>query len=97
VVTFASATGRSPVVPIGDFFFRRISLHSFYILAWLQETPRQRLTEIYTELATLVERGELHAAVEATYPLDRYREALAHAARPERSGKVLFTFDQPTA
>ena len=42
----------------------------------------------------LVEKGVLSASVEATYSLDQYREAIAHAQRPERSGKVLFAFDQ---
>ena len=48
-------------------------------------------------LAELVEHGVINAAVEATYPLDRYREALAHAQQPERSGKVLFTFERTDA
>jgi hypothetical protein len=30
--------------------------------------------------------------VEATYALADYREAIAHAARNDRSGKVLFAF-----
>jgi hypothetical protein len=37
----------------------------------------------------------LKAAVEATYPLEQYREAFAHAARIERCGKILFTPGRP--
>ena len=33
----------------------------------------------------------LHAAVEATYPLAKAKEAVAHAMRAGRSGKILFT------
>ncbi|HVD06287.1 MAG TPA: hypothetical protein VNB89_09725 [Gemmatimonadaceae bacterium] len=36
--------------------------------------------------------GTLAAPVEATYALADYREAIGHAARNDRHGKVLFTF-----
>ncbi len=38
--------------------------------------------------------GKLSAEVEATYPLERIKEALAHAMAEGRSGKILLT---PTA
>jgi hypothetical protein len=76
-----------PVVPLRD-LGRGVSLHGFFILRWVGDPARDRLA-VYTE--QLVERGRLAAAVEATYPLEHYREALAHAARPDRSGAVLFT------
>ncbi|MFI6784695.1 zinc-dependent alcohol dehydrogenase family protein [Micromonospora sp. NPDC050276] len=94
VVTFGAITGQAPVLPLGDFIYRSISLRSFFILSWIRNTPRERLTRIYTELAELVEQGVLEAKVEATYPLEQFAEALAHAGRERRSGKILFT---PTA
>jgi NADPH:quinone reductase-like Zn-dependent oxidoreductase len=68
-----------------------VSLVAFYILNWLRDTPRERLEEIYGELAELGAQGVIGAEVEATYPLEQYPVALAHAQRPARSGKVLFT------
>jgi NADPH:quinone reductase-like Zn-dependent oxidoreductase len=76
-------TGQAPVVPLADLIYRGLSLRSFFILRWLATTPRERLESIYTELA-----GTVRTPVVATYPLDSYREALAHAGR---EGKVLFT------
>jgi len=40
----------------------------------------------------MVENGTLAAPVEVTYALADYREAIGHAARNDRHGKVLFTF-----
>jgi NADPH:quinone reductase-like Zn-dependent oxidoreductase len=94
VVTFAAVDGRAPVLPLGD-LFRGVSLHGFSILGWIRDTPRQTLERLYAELAGLVEAGVLKAAVEATYPLEQYREAFAHAARIERCGKILFTPGRP--
>ncbi|MFC3499434.1 zinc-dependent alcohol dehydrogenase family protein [Micromonospora krabiensis] len=91
VVTFGAITGQAPVLPLGDFIYRSISLRSFFILSWIRDKPREQLTRIYAELAELVEEGVLRAEVEATYPLERFAEALAHAGRERRSGKILFT------
>ncbi|WP_410813915.1 zinc-dependent alcohol dehydrogenase family protein [Micromonospora sp. 067-2] len=94
VVTFASVTGQSPALPLGDLIYRGVSLRAFFVLNWLRDTPRAELVRIYTELAELVERGVLRTAVEATYPLRKHREAIGHAARQERGGKVLFVAEQ---
>jgi NADPH:quinone reductase-like Zn-dependent oxidoreductase len=91
VVSFAAATGQSPALPLADLIYRGVSLRAFYILRWLRDTPRARLEQIYAELAELVAEGVLRAEVEATYALDEFPAALAHAQRPARSGKVLFT------
>jgi NADPH:quinone reductase-like Zn-dependent oxidoreductase len=90
VVAFSSATGQSPVLPLADLIYRGISLRSFFILNWIRDTPRAELERVYGELAELVEAGVINAAVEATYPLAQHRQALAHAAKSGRSGKVLF-------
>lgn len=95
VVTFAVATGQTPAIPLPDLIYRGVSLRSFFILNWIRDTPRPELERIYGELASLVESGALHAAVEATYRLDQFRESLAHAQQTGRSGKVLFTPDAP--
>ncbi|MCS7023926.1 MAG: zinc-dependent alcohol dehydrogenase family protein [Bryobacteraceae bacterium] len=50
-------------------------------------TPAQR-AQLFGELIALLASGTIRAAVEATYPFSRVHEALAHAARGERSGKI---------
>lgn len=90
VVTYAAVGGLPPVLPLGD-LFRGVSLRAFYILGWIRDTPRSRLEQRYGELGHLVEQGALNATVEATYPLEQYRQAFSHAARARRTGKILFT------
>ena len=91
VVVFASATGQAPALPLPDLIYRGISIRSFFILNWIRDTPRKELERVYAELAALVDEGVIRASVEATYTLGEFKPALAHAARPGRSGKVLFT------
>jgi NADPH:quinone reductase-like Zn-dependent oxidoreductase len=62
---------------------------------WLPLSPAMATLpgreKLFAELIPLVSAGALRCRVEATYPLDRVREAVAHAMRPGRSGKILLT------
>jgi NADPH:quinone reductase-like Zn-dependent oxidoreductase len=95
VVTFSAMTGQAPVMPLGDLVYREISLHGLFVINWVRDAPREEIEKVYADLAELIEKGVLTTSVEATYSLGQYREAIEHAQRPERSGKVLFTFEQP--
>jgi NADPH:quinone reductase-like Zn-dependent oxidoreductase len=86
-----TARARQPMsIPVVDLIFRELNVHGYWLNLWLQRTPPDKVADIYRELASLVADGTLSAPIEATYPLADYREALAHAARSDRNGKVLF-------
>jgi NADPH:quinone reductase-like Zn-dependent oxidoreductase len=86
-----TARARQPLsIPVADLIFRSLSVHGFWVNLWLQRTPQDTVAQTYDELATLVGDGTLFAPVAATYALADYREAIAHAARSDRNGKVLF-------
>jgi NADPH:quinone reductase-like Zn-dependent oxidoreductase len=59
---------------------------------WLDATPAAEIAAAYERLATLVIKGVLSAPVDASYPLESYRDALAHATRNGRDGKVVFAW-----
>ena len=86
-----TARGRQPLsISILDLIFRGLSVHGYWLNLWLESTPRETVAQTYRELADLVADGTLAAPVEATYALSDHREAIAHAARTDRNGKVLF-------
>jgi threonine dehydrogenase-like Zn-dependent dehydrogenase len=47
----------------------------------------------FTKAFELVEARNLERLVSATYPLDRYRDAIEHAANAGRRGAVKVAFD----
>ena len=47
------------------------------------------------DLAARVRSGALAVAVEATYPIEEIKAALAHAGREGRAGKILVTPNGP--
>lgn len=89
VVNYGLLSGEACRVEPRDTVFRGVSLRGFWLQAWWMQASREEIAGLYQRLATMVAAGELQAPVEASYPLAQVREALAHAARPGRQGKVL--------
>jgi NADPH:quinone reductase-like Zn-dependent oxidoreductase len=88
-----TARDRQPLnISIVDLIFKGLIVHGYWLNRWLDITPQETIVRTYSELADLVRNGTLAAPVEATYALADYREAIGHAARNDRHGKVLFTF-----
>ena len=53
-----------------------------------KRTP-QKIREIYADLAGQVMAGTLCAPVDTVYPIEKIKEALAHADKGGRNGKIL--------
>ena len=73
-----------------DIIFREITLTGVWLTLWLRKysTPEERLT-VYNELAGYIAQDRMHAEVEATYPLSKIKDAVAHAMQGERNGKII--------
>ncbi len=92
IAVYGIQSGQFPVFSPGDFVLRDLSLHGFWLINWIRNAPRTEIQDIYRKLGDLVADGSLSAAVERAYPLEQFREAFEQSLKPNRSGKVLFTF-----
>lgn len=75
--------------------FRGITLRGFWLTKWLADAAPDMKRRLHEQLCALVADGTIAVPVEAVYPLSRVREALVHAARPHRSGKILLAPNGP--
>jgi NADPH:quinone reductase-like Zn-dependent oxidoreductase len=92
LVSYGGMSGAPLVVRPGDLIFRDLQIRGFWQKNWLDTAPREQALSSYSRLAALVSDGSLHAPIAATYPLEKYEDALTHAGRPDRVGKVLFAW-----
>jgi len=92
LVSYGGMSGSAVSVAPAELIFRDLQVRGFWQKHWLDATPRAEVAAAYARLAALVADGSLNAPVEATYPLERYQEAMSHATRPGRAGKVLFAW-----
>ena len=71
--------------------FEGITLTGFWLATTLGAITAEAKQQIYRELESLVASGKISTPVEATYHLGQLEEALRHAYRGGRSGKIFFT------
>ncbi len=89
VVTYGLLSGKPCEVDAGHLVFRGVTLSGFWLAPWFRTAGRDRIADLYAKLVGLLADGALSAPIAATYPLDQVKEAVAHAARSARHGKVL--------
>jgi trans-2-enoyl-CoA reductase len=89
VVNYGILSGEPSVIDGRELIFRGVTLTGFWLRRWFAQTPPQEIAATYRRLASKLADGALVVAVEEVYPLTRLKEAVAHAARGGRSGKIL--------
>ena len=94
VVAYGNQSGQAPVFPPREFIFRGLQLHGFWLSRWIRSIPQPEVIDLYQKLGAFVADGALSAAVEQVYPLEQFKEAIGHAMRPSRGGKILFRFNE---
>lgn len=89
IVNYGLLSGKPCSIEPSHVVFRGVSLRGFWFSRWQKTAALESIRALYLELVQMVQQGRHHIPVEATYPLARYREALAHASREGRNGKVV--------
>ncbi|MGH7048585.1 MAG: zinc-dependent alcohol dehydrogenase family protein [Stellaceae bacterium] len=88
MVSYGSMSGADLVVSravVG----RGVILKGFMLGDSLARRSREQVRALYAALGDKLRTGVLKAPIEATYPIDDIKAALAHAQRGHRHGKVL--------
>ena len=89
LVVYGLLSSSDCTVPAAELVFRDIALRGYWFTPWFEHAAPDERAALYAELAQRVVEGVIRVPIEACYPLDRVRDALAHAARPGRTGKIL--------
>ena len=89
VVNYGLLSGAPCAMDAGDVVFRDLSLRGFWLARWFATASLEQQHALYRQLGAAMADGTLRVEVERVYPLAQVKEALAHAARPGRGGKVL--------
>ena len=89
IVTYG-AMARQPLrIPNGQLIFQDIVWRGFWISRWYQNAGFAKSAAVLAELCDLAARGVIAIPIDAVYPLDQIADAIAHAQRARRSGKIL--------
>lgn len=89
LVNYGLLSSQPCATDAGDLVFRDLTLRGFWLANWFSRASLEEMHALYRQLGAAIADGTLQVPVEAVYPLAKFREALAHAARRGRNGKVL--------
>jgi NADPH:quinone reductase-like Zn-dependent oxidoreductase len=89
VVNYGLLSGQPCQLGAHHTIFKSITLTGFWLQKPLTSMARPDVEALYADLAARVVDGTLSVEVEATYPIEEIKAALAHAERAGRSGKIL--------
>jgi len=89
VVNYGLLSGQPCQLGAHHTIFKDITLTGFWLQKALTSMARPDLETLYGDLAARIADGTLRVEIEATYPIEEIKAALAHAGREGRGGKVL--------
>jgi NADPH:quinone reductase-like Zn-dependent oxidoreductase len=89
VVSYGSMSGDDPVMSRAALGARGVSLTGFMLGRGLAKRSPDQVRALYADLATKLRDGVLKAPIDACYPIEEIKTALARAQEGGRNGKVL--------
>jgi mitochondrial enoyl-[acyl-carrier protein] reductase / trans-2-enoyl-CoA reductase len=92
-VVLYSVSSQKPLVGSGiQLIFNNQSIRGFWLINWFKTATPDKLAAMYDHLASMIASGAISAPIAASYPFEKFPDALALAAK--RGGKVIFTPQQ---
>jgi NADPH:quinone reductase-like Zn-dependent oxidoreductase len=76
-------------LPGGQLIFRTATVRGFWLTDWKKRATQAEREAAMAALLAAMASGQVQVPVEAAYPLDQWEEAVSHARREGRGGKVL--------
>jgi NADPH:quinone reductase-like Zn-dependent oxidoreductase len=89
VINYGLLSGRPCEIDAADVVFRDISLRGFWYSRWFASASPAAVKALFDRLVGMLQAKTLRVPIEAAYPIDRLTEALVHAEREGRLGKVV--------
>jgi mitochondrial enoyl-[acyl-carrier protein] reductase / trans-2-enoyl-CoA reductase len=89
LITYGAMSRRSLKVPNKFLIFKNLQLHGLWISRWYETASPAERNSTLLHLAGMIQKGQLHTAIDRIYPLNDYANAIQHAQSSSRSGKVL--------
>ena len=90
LVTYGAMSREPFVLSNAHLIFRDIAVRGFWITGWYRRATPPEIQELFAAVCPMLKSGAIHCPIEARYPLFQAPEAIRHAARESRTGKVLF-------
>jgi mitochondrial enoyl-[acyl-carrier protein] reductase / trans-2-enoyl-CoA reductase len=89
IVIYGLLSGGDSVVHASDIVFRDIAVRGFWFTHWFESAAATERNKLYEQIGRLIAEGTIKVDIDGVYPMEKVKDALLHAARAGRTGKVL--------
>ncbi|MCH6255320.1 2-enoyl thioester reductase domain-containing protein [Puniceicoccaceae bacterium K14] len=90
LVTFGAMDRELAPFPTRYLIFNDIRLRGFWVSKFYKETSRETIEELHDKLYSFMSEHKISVEVGQSYSLSQFRDAIAHANKTGKTGKVLF-------
>lgn len=73
----------------GIMIFKNLKVEGFWLTTWLRFTDQNIVQKVASNVISAFSKNELLVHIEKQYTLDQIAEAVSHADRPGRKGKII--------
>lgn len=89
MIVYGLLSLQDPSFNVGLMIFRELTVKGFWLTDWMRRVDSQTRQDVAQQVINLLASGKFQLPVEASYSLDQITEAVEHADRPGRWGKIL--------
>ena len=80
-----------PIPVDGRMIFRETTVQGFWLTSWFRTATPEQMATVFNGIFPMISSHEAESIIEATYGLDAIQQAVEHAMRPGRNGKIILT------
>lgn len=91
IVNYGVMSGQPCQVSPTHLIFRGLTLTGFWLATWYGGASAEQRAALYGDLTRRIATGQLQVPIADTFDVRQIKQAVAAAARGERSGKILIT------
>jgi mitochondrial enoyl-[acyl-carrier protein] reductase / trans-2-enoyl-CoA reductase len=92
LVSFGAMSMQPLKIPTGLLIFKDLRFRGIWINHWYDNATMAERMAAFNPLFDMAKRGLLKTKIEKTYSIDEAKEAVTHAMRDKRTGKIVFQF-----
>jgi NADPH:quinone reductase-like Zn-dependent oxidoreductase len=89
MIVYGALSLQDPTFNVGLLIFRELTIKGFWLTDWMRRVDSQTRQNVAQNVIQLLATGKIQMPVEASYSLDQIHEAVDHAERSGRWGKIL--------
>lgn len=93
LVTYGAMARKPLTIPNGLLIFKELRCVGFWMTAWYERTQPTEVESMFRKLAPLFINGTLKETIEARYDIAQFQDAIIHAQRERRQGKVMLVLN----